>query len=353
MESSSEELMVPLESSRNAGKTRRTVTLVVGLLTMCAAVSFWHNPSIMAQIKGGFFVGLASEDSPNAASAEGCEDLPFVKLTEVVSSNLGKQGPDNNASEGIIYKAKAYNTGIDVDNLEIHVHSVRMFNVSKENDDNYDKNYRPAFTHGEFVNGLHGRFGVINVKQGETVKVRAHAYNADTKKDIPLPHAAISFFDLDAGENGTRSVEHVGVTGYKAFYTSNETEVKINTSHASGGDDAYTNFTATTEGTGEDNPHLPTELTKQQKNRAVTVVFDDAEKIEFEIGASPGKTGRVFSFVFRPSLLCAKTKLADGSLEPAKGQGAPLVPVRGAARKDLPSAVLMVGFSSAVVQYFM
>merc|ERR1712194_821926 len=120
-----------------------------------------------------------------------------------------------------------------------------------------------------------------------------------------------------------------------------------------GEDGDFVQFTASTEGTGADNPSDPTELTIQQKDRAVTVEFADAKVIEFEIGASAGMTGRVFSFVFRPSLLCAKTKMTDGSLMPATGADAPIIAVRSGANNNLLSAVWVVGFLSAVLQHLM
>jgi hypothetical protein len=342
-ESSQEELLVAVDAPNKGGARRRTFTLVAGLLTMFATTAFLHKSDIMTKMKGGFLIGL--DEEVGAASEEGCAELPFVKINAVISSNLGKQGPDHDAEEGIIYNATAYHTGSDVSNLQIHVHSLKDF--ANESEDHYDGDYRPSFTHGDFVNGLHGKFADINVKPGESVRVRAHAYDADKNEDIPLPHSAISFFDLDAGKDGTHSVEHVSVRGFKDYYLSNETEVNVTT------DGDLTVFTATTEGTGDDNPSDPTVLTVQQKNRAVTLEFEDTKSIDFEIGATAGATGRVFSFVFRPSLLCAKTKLADGTLVGAMSSKAPIEPVESAAHKELPSVAVVFGFLSVVVPSLM
>merc|ERR1712176_1480592 len=107
---------------------------------------------------------------------------------------------------------------------------------------------------------------------------------------------------------------------------------------------------ATTEGTGEDNPKDPTELTEQQKDRAVTVEFENVKHFDFEIGASKGKTDRVFSFVFRPSLLCAKTKIHK-HLYPATGAKAPIHPLKhNAASAALPSIILAAVLATMLVQ---
>lgn len=308
MESSHEELLDASPPARSGLARRHTFTLVAGVLMMCGAISLWHNPDLVAQVQGHPLIGLDEEVA--AASGEGCDNLPFVKLTSVLSSNLGKKGPDMDAEEGIIYNATAHHTGTNVSHLQIHIHSVSgsVMAASDGLDDKYDEKYEPAFTHGQYVNGIFGKFAVINVKQGESVILRAHAYDVDEGKDIALPRSALSFFDLDTGKDNNHSVEHVKIAGFKAYYVSNETEVDVTES------DNFTEFTATTEGTGDDNPSVPIELTVQQKNRAVTVEFEDTESFMFEVGASPGMTGRVFSFVFRPSLLCANTKLADGTL---------------------------------------
>lgn len=368
MESSQEELLMDSLASAQTKTRRRAWFVVVGLVSMCAAVSFWRKTNVIEKVDSDLFLGLAEQIE--ATKEAGCGDLPFVLLTGVVSSNLGKQGPDHDAEEGIIYSATQTNTGTHIENLQIHVHSLNSFDVEGDDDENYDKDYRPAFTHGPFVNGIHGKFACINVKQGTTLKMRAHAYDADKQEDVDLPRAYVSFFDLDTGIQNNHSVEHVKIAGYSAYYLSNETEIKTvhdesfyATKDTDGGTGdviklggGFTGFYATLEGTGDDNPSDPLLLTKQQKDRAVTIEFADVTKFDFEIGASPGKTARVFSFVFRPSLLCAKTTVHK-HLFPARGDRAPLVPVEVDVKKSdacnrLPSVILIFGVLSIFVQSF-
>lgn len=339
MELSQDELLLIPETAERTTPRRRTFTVVAGLIMMCGAISFWHNPNMLAKANMGFFLGLESE----ATVETDCGDLPFVKLEKVVTSNLGKQGPNTSAEEGIIYQASAHHTGTDVDNLEIHVHSLKAFD-----NESYDDDYEPAFTHGTYVNGIHGNFACVNVKQGKSVKLRAHAYDADKKKDIAVPHGALSFFDLDTGKDNVLSVEHVKVSGYTHYFVSNETEINVTQE----GD--FTVFTATKEGTGDDNPTNPIELTPEQKDRAVTIEFAGKSHFDFEVGASAGHTSRVFCFVFRPSLLCAKTAI-NKVLFPATGDGAPIIPVQGqsGAFTALPSLFLTFGIASVFIQAFM
>merc|ERR1712129_586994 len=74
------------------------------------------------------------------------------------------------------------------------------------------------------------------------------------------------------------------------------------------GTDGYVTFKATKEGTGVDNPQNPLMLTTEQKNKAVTVRYINTGNFEAELGSTgEGGNYRGFFFVFRPSLLCAKT----------------------------------------------
>jgi len=340
-QSSGEELL--LEAPMNDGRKisrRRAVGLVVGLVALCGFVALWHNPTILSKVNSGGVVGL-SENTPKMSKT--ChDDMPFVMIDKVASSNLGKQGPDKDAEEGIIYDVTSHNLGDELQGkkLQVHIHSLKEMAVDEDKTE-YDDKYEPAFKKGSFVNGVHGKFGCINIKQGTSLKLRAHVYDVEKEEDIELPHALISFFDIDAGKQSNHSVEFVTVGGYSAYYLSNETELD----HTTEGD--FVTFTATKEGTGDDNPKDPMELTKEQKDKAVTVEFENIKHFDFEIGASKGFTARVFSFVFRPSMICALTEYKK-HLYPAKGKNAPIQPekTRSGAHSVTASLMLMLGIIS-------
>jgi len=48
------------------------------------------------------------------------------------------------------------------------------------------------------------------------------------------------------------------------------------------------------------------------------VEYSDVQKVPITIGAIGGSSGRVFTFSARPILLCAKTKTANGSIDPGE-----------------------------------
>eukprot|EP00411_Alexandrium_monilatum_P047522 CAMPEP_0175461424 /NCGR_PEP_ID=MMETSP0095-20121207/68153_1 /TAXON_ID=311494 /ORGANISM="Alexandrium monilatum, Strain CCMP3105" /LENGTH=224 /DNA_ID=CAMNT_0016762477 /DNA_START=53 /DNA_END=728 /DNA_ORIENTATION=- len=66
-------------------------------------------------------------------------------------------------------------------------------------------------------------------------------------------------------------------------------------------------FMSSMPGSGSDNPRDPLALTVQQKNRAVTIEFDDFSELNVTLGCTSGRYARYFMFVARPSLLCART----------------------------------------------
>jgi len=335
MDSSQEELLEARQVPGWHTRHRRTVAFVAGLFAMCAAISFWHYPGVIAKAQGEYFIGLDEE-----VIVKNCTDLPYVSLGDVISSNLGKQGPDDDKEEGIMYKATEHNTGVNVTNLQIHIHSLSSFDITELNNDSYDKDYEPAFTKGKYVNGMEGKFGIISMKPGKSVKLRVHVYDGDKEEYLPLPHGVMSFFDLDMGPKAN---EKIRIAGFKAYYVSNETEINVTSDE----DGKFTTFAGTVEGTGADNPTDPDALTPLQKNKAFTVEFEDILYADFELIATEGESGRVFSFVFRPSLLCHKA--ADGSLVPTEG----IVVNSNAASKGLSSACLLFASVVILIQSFM
>jgi hypothetical protein len=66
-------------------------------------------------------------------------------------------------------------------------------------------------------------------------------------------------------------------------------------------------FTATTEGDGSDNPVDPMTLTEQQRNRAVTLTFRKINEFNVTMASTSGWMPRYFTFLGRPSVLCALT----------------------------------------------
>mmetsp|Transcript_45865 Transcript_45865/g.105919 ORF Transcript_45865/g.105919 Transcript_45865/m.105919 type:complete len:339 (-) Transcript_45865:177-1193(-) len=221
------------------------------------------------------------------------------------------------------------------DDVEVHLHVVSgsEFTHSEEEGLELPATYEPAWPS---ENGMHGNFAVVNVKPGTNVTLQVHGYDPATSENIRLPKAALTFFDLDAGKGGNRSIEYIKMEHYKAYFLTNATEIQV--SHEEGS----TTFRASKEGSGDDNPDDPLALTVLQKNRAVSFEFENEEGAIFQLGASLGETARVFSFVMRPALRCASTVLEDGTVLPANATDAPVTIVRGAGERARPLLLLFL-----------
>merc|ERR1719330_67378 len=159
-----------------------------------------------------------------------CQNLPFVRLMKVVSSNLGGDGPDKDKEEGIIYKAKGFHLGFeDNDNLEVHIHATNEYHNHHRKEgssmkEDFDEEYKPAWPK---ENGIDGHFASVNIKPGSNVTLRVHAYDATAGKDLEFEKFAMTFFDLDTGKDAKKSVEYVKIDGIDHFFTTNETEINI------------------------------------------------------------------------------------------------------------------------------
>jgi len=280
-----------------------TAVLLLATVVVVAALTARGTPSRSVRTAAGpQLIGLdETDDNP-------CGKMPFLRIMSVKSNNLGGKGPETEKEEGIVYEVHAENTGINSSHaLELHLHAVTedFFTHSEEEGTDIQSGYSPESAK---VNGITGHFATINIKPGTNVTLQLHAYDATEKKDISLPRFAMTFFDMDAGQDGRKSVEFLRINNFAKYLVTNETQLDIRPEAGA------TKFEATAEGTGDDNPEIPYELTPLQKNKVVSLEFKDQNEVIFELGASPGQTARVFQFVVRPILRCAYTKLADGSL---------------------------------------
>jgi len=266
----------------------RGILAVVALLALAGAVALFHSGASSATFLASSparspVISMPSASRDAGFETEGsdpCDGLPFLKLTEVVHNNLGNQGPDD-GEEGLFYKGEdtIHKTPIF---LRIHATSTYAPNKASEH-------------------GFHGRYGTINLKGGSSVDLEFKLFD-ENQKPLTVDKVDFTFFDLDTGKDGA-TTEYIKVKTYDKAIFQSGSELK-ETQLAPG----YSEFKATTEGSGEDNPDDPSLLTAQQKNRAVTFEFKDFHTMQVTLGSTAGQLPRWFLFVARPSLLCATLK---------------------------------------------
>jgi len=224
--------------------------------------------------------------------ADPCEGQPQIKLFKPLHSNLAGQGPDK-GDKGLVFQG--VNMHPDNPNQEVLV----VVNATNKDIDSIS-------------NGIWGKYGGISARGGTKVHAHFKIVDKNTREPVIIRQLDITFFDLDRHKEG-QEVEYIKIKKPDQYFFTKSTLVNV-----SEGDDGYVTFKATTDGYSGDNPTDPLLLTVEQKNKAVTVRYNDADNFEVEMGSEnrAGADGhyRGFMFVFRPSLLCAKT--SDGNDPP-------------------------------------
>jgi hypothetical protein len=281
------------EEEVRAKSSKFRVALGLGaLLTIAAAASlvFMHARPQVAFLAGkpaqSPMVGLieASRTADfSQAGTDPCDGLPFLRLREVTHSNLGNKGPDA-GEEGLVFEGEEMPSETKV-KLVIHATS-------------------PYVPQAASMNGFSGRYVSINLKGGTSVDLSFHLLD-EHGEPLTLTEADFTFFDLDSGKDGS-TTEFIKVKPYNSAIYQSQTE--LDEDHL---DKGYSEFKATTFGSGTDNPDDPSKLTMEQKDRAITLTFLNFHKMEATFGSTEGTSPRWFLFVARPSLLCAKRKGAD------------------------------------------
>jgi len=150
-------------------------------------------------------------------------------------------------------------------------------------------------------NGKFGEYGIISVKADSEVTLQFTFRDPNTKTAVVQKKSYLSFLDLDAAASGLSS-ESVEIGDFTSKILTPQTEL-LEAEVGSG----RTRFNATAAGTVLDNPLDPNLLTVGQKNRVVTLAFEDKSVIEATLRCSVGSTACDFMFVASPSLLCSYT----------------------------------------------
>jgi len=224
-------------------------------------------------------------------SVDPCAKYPYISLDKVTHSNLGKKGPDSGA-EGIVYEVTEMDPGHSPKHLLMTVNASAAYKAG----------------HAKY-NGIHGKYGLVTLAAGNEAEFTIKFMDPTTLKAVKIPKQEFTFFDLDQSSNGDNR-EYVETMGAKQVWLTKNTEIQV--TDLPGG---YKKFMSSQPGSGADNPKDPLALTVQQKNRAVTVEFQDFSELKVIFGNTAGQYARYYMFVARPSLICARTTDAASGMD--------------------------------------
>jgi len=238
--------------------------------------------------------GTTSDDRVHAVDP--CRNFEYISMEKAVYRNLGCKGPDA-GPEGMIYQgADVKPVGSFNGKRPAPSPVMVVLNASAAMDFETDSTY----------SGMIGNYARINIKHGTSMLMTVKFLDGLTMQPTVMKSLDFTFFDLDTHATGNE-VEYIKVWGLSSFVLTQNTLVKSAVDHT----DGSATFEATTPGTGLGNPADPLLLTSEQKNKAVTLHFENVSQFKVELGSidkAPHQGGhRAFMFVAKPSLQCGRT----------------------------------------------
>lgn len=319
-----------IQQPHKHGKIKKLTGVVLAVTALFATVLFCNGFSAVSTVAvkhdDNIFMDLqeVSNDSgvSNDTGVEGpeipkpetgrefmaCDRLVAIKKPTLITSNLGGFGPNNTEEEGMTYETEAtISLGGNETTIRVGVKINAIGNYT--GGDVYKAKGHNAF------NGLHGKFLSILILSGTTLDISINVTNLDTGLPLMLPYFAITFFDLDTAAE-EKSKEYIEAEGVTHYYISNDSEVTVEGESGTDSEGSLV-FSASKMGTGHDNPKDPDQLTIAQKKKGVTLQYQMKSGVKLTLGAEEGGTehkDRGFTFTLRPSMLCAKTVLEDGTI---------------------------------------
>lgn len=273
---------------------RKMLTLIFGMAVagtaLVASLSLSVNSSktVYGEMDQVAAISQFNSDDP-------CADKPQIKIVKPASGNSNLANvSDQTKPEGIIFPGKYIDPKKNTEKtVKVVVNALPPSDKA----------------HTTPHNGLWGKYAGIAVKGGNLMHLK---FSIKDENDNPviLRELDITFFDIDQ-HAAKGDVEYVKLWSPTAYYVTNGNVINITKNAAEGS----VTFAAMKDGTGADNPQDPLALSAEQKHKAVTVKYENADFFEAEVGSTGhlgGTVPRGFQFVFRPSLLCAKT--TDGNV---------------------------------------
>jgi len=214
------------------------------------------------------------------SSTSGRNYIDWDLCNKSYKSNLGGLGPDTDAPEELRF----YNITDEGSEGSIDLVITATSEYTAKTVDN---------------NGVHGCFGVINVKSSKTgtnsVNFDFSTYKTGTYDPVSFSLQYFTLFDMDESDTAVESITLYDRVEEVFQYPDDELEMEGDL--ASG-----LTFTSTEFGVGADNPVSPMNLTETQLKRSVTVSYKEKHEWTVTFGVTGGSGGRNFMFAGRSQL---------------------------------------------------
>lgn len=169
--------------------------------------------------------------------------------------------------------------------------------------------YEPA---NVSLNGQHGNYGSINVADNTQVDLTFEFFVAPNGTSTGRQRTRLtspfyfSVLDFDMQDNGG-GTESIAVTGFDSYSMTNTSSIAVSKDHSD-----RTVFTATQYGTESDNPRDPLNLTREQLDKSVTILYPaktDGFSITMKVRGGFDGLGRNFLFSGWTEVVCPRQAL--------------------------------------------
>lgn len=156
-----------------------------------------------------------------------------------------------------------------------------------------DENYR---TYRPQRNGVHGKFGRINMAAGVKTMINFRFMHAGTDRPKSVSEFLFTIFDLD-NFAGCNSRKTVNASHFASYYVGADSTVIVKTDAGGVGRKATSSFSSSETGTGKDNPTEPRRLSPLEASRTVSFLFKKRKffDMEFEVSEIGGARNFLFA----------------------------------------------------------
>jgi len=284
----------PPEAPR--AKSRRVLACMVGIAILGTALVASVRASTMTATRAeNRHIADAIQKSELSPFTEPCAGYTQIPLSPALHSNLGNTGPDK-GDEGIVFPGVYKQPGHENQTVLVVVNATKPLSGRNRDLFWWAQNYFFGFVD-------------INKSAGETVHANVKILDFATRNPLKIRELYITFADIDG--NG-QEVDYIKIKKPDQYFLTKGTVLD-----ASEGADGYLTFKGTQEEGGLlDLPHARA-LTVHQKNKAVTIRYNDVDNFDVEMGTLVGnglsKDHRPSLFAFRALLNC---DAEDGAIVP-------------------------------------
>jgi len=227
-----------------------------------------------------------------------CAPYPVnFNLTDIVTNNLGFQGPSLGPLPEIRYSSAAKTKDGQVVDFVL-------------------KATTPYLTGDPSANGIKGVLGAVNVKAGTCATLAlSFMKTGNAVQQVNMEDFDLSFFDVDKGgpanvppHDSQDLVESITIGGFHEYHLNSQSTIEVYKLPS-----GQIKFDGSQVGREDEFTRYPNILSAAEASKAVNMKFYNVSRVDFTLCVSPGHGGRTFLFGGKSALVqCTAVPLGWG-----------------------------------------